>query len=237
MSRMIFAVCLLTTISGCMHGWVREFSILEARVQTLLPGFRGACDECSDCIPHQPIGFGYKEWCDYHVTEHTAHLCAFRSLRQYKKECGHPINYHFRSGFIAAYEDLALNRQPSPPAYPPPLYWNAYYRSCAGEPCIDEWYAGYEAGLDIGQNSGVSKFNEAYITQCADSIPSGAGGYRPALQHDAAHEFAEPTPEAGGEPQLPMGEPSLAPAPAYPSSGYPPSNYPPSSNYPMNGRF
>lgn len=201
-----------------MHGWVREASIIEARIQTLLPGFRGACDDCSDCIPSRPIGFNYKEWCDYHVTEHTAHLCAFRSLRRYKKECGHEIDYHFRSGFIAAYEDLALNRQPSPPAYPPPLYWNAYYRSCAGEPCIDQWYAGYEAGLDWGSNSGVSKFNEAYLTQCAGEMPANGSAYPTGPLHEPSPHFAEPAPVGDGAPQLPIEQPVLDPAPVYPSA-------------------
>jgi hypothetical protein len=63
-------------------------------------------------------------------------------------------------GFIAAYEDIALNRLPVPPVLPPPKYWNAFFRSPAGQGCVQEWFAGYDAGREMGQNNGVARFGQ-----------------------------------------------------------------------------
>jgi hypothetical protein len=49
------------------------------------------------------------------------------------------------------------------PALVPPVptrnYWTAYYRSCAGQQEVADWFAGYRAGLDYGAESGVSQFD------------------------------------------------------------------------------
>ena len=160
MTRMFMALCALTIASGCCTICTpRGVSMAIARVETLVPSC-SACGNCSDCVPPRPCEDVYKPWWDYHLTEHTAHRCAYRALHEYRKQCGKPVSHHFKRGFISAYEDIAVNRRPSPPIAPPPLYWNAYYRSCAGRPSVDEWYEGYDAGLGMGLEGGVSDFQE-----------------------------------------------------------------------------
>jgi hypothetical protein len=100
---------------------------------------------------------------DYYVTRQTAERCAFNSLKTYKRQYGRPVSHHFKMGFITAYEDIALNKRPSPPIVPPSKYWNAYYRSPAGQPCVDDWFAGYDAGLEMGRNGSVAQFHEVYM--------------------------------------------------------------------------
>jgi hypothetical protein len=131
---------------------------MEARLQTLGPGGAMCGNGCSDCIPHRPYTHEYwPEW-DYKITQHTAHVCAFRGLKAYRMQCGGSVSHHFKMGFISAYEDIALNRKPIPRIVPPPRYWNAFYRSCAGQSGVDDWFAGYDAGLEMGSQSGVSRF-------------------------------------------------------------------------------
>lgn len=190
---MIFTLCFLSLFAGCCNAPTmctpRGWSILAARVQTLGPEWHhggGPCGECSDCIPCKPIKDVYEPWHDNLVTEHTAHRCAYRALDEYRSECGRPMSHHFKRGFIMAYEDLAMNRAPRPRIVPPPLYWNAYYRSCAGRPFVDDWFAGYDAGLAKGANSGVSQFHEIYLRRCNGTVAGAcgcpvqqAGGYVP----------------------------------------------------------
>lgn len=167
MSRTMLLLCVLTFTSGCCTWFTpRGASIGLARVETLCPytvQSSGNCDNCGDCIPHRPYGDTYKAKCDNFVTQHTAHKCAFHSLGEYQTKCGRPISHDFKAGFIAAYEDLAMNRRPVPPIVPPEKYWNAFYRSCAGKPHVDDWFAGYDTGLEMGMNSGVSRFHEVYL--------------------------------------------------------------------------
>lgn len=164
MSRMMVALISMAVLSGCQHSsGPRCLSIMTARLQTLGPhctvcgpGSR----QCDDCIPHRPYTYKYLPAWDYTITQHTAHVCAFRGLKSYRMQCGGGVSHHFKMGFISAYEDLALNRKPIPPIVPPPRYWNAFYRSCAGQQGVDDWFAGYDAGLEMGSQSGVSRFGQ-----------------------------------------------------------------------------
>ena len=158
---MFLAFYTLTILSGCQSfDAPHRISLVTARVETLGPNWFRSCRRCDDCIPHRPFTSDYYPECDYLITEHTAQRCAFRGLSDYRAESGQRVSHHFKMGFIAAYEDLALNRRPVPRVVPPPKYWNAYYRSRAGQPCVDDWFAGYEAGLDMGWDCGVSRFHE-----------------------------------------------------------------------------
>lgn len=168
MSRMMFALCAIAVTSGChLETISRPISLTGARIETLGPSLHRR--DCSDCVPRRPFTCEYYPWCDYHVSEYTAQKCAFRDFKEYRRRCGRPPSHHFKAGFIAAYEDLALNRQPVPRIVPPPKYWNAFYRSCAGEPFVDDWFAGYDAGLEMGSNSGVTGYNELYLQRDCDA--------------------------------------------------------------------
>jgi hypothetical protein len=167
---MLLALCAITVMSGChLQSIHRPISLVSARIGTLVPHPKSrGCDACGECVPCRPFTCDYYPCWDNHITEHTAQKCAFRAYGDYKRTCGRPPSHHFKCGFIAAYEDLALNRKPIPPIIPPPKYWNAFYRSCAGEVYVDDWFAGYDAGLEMGLNSGVSKFQTIDIRRGND---------------------------------------------------------------------
>ena len=217
MSRTIFAALSLTLLAGCQRFYSPNYgSIVTARLQTVGPNwtrFCGANRGCDDCIPHRPFTLDYRPAWDYHITEHAAHCCAFRAFDQYRKECGQAPSHHFKMGFTAAYEDLALNRRPSPPAIPPSMYWNAYYRSCAGKPFVEDWFAGYDAGLNRGSNSGVCRFREIYLRRNTCGGPENRSVYDQASQsgYGGATQF-----ENGENPQYSASQEIPVPA----SNGY-----------------
>ena len=212
MSRMILLFAFLTFASGCTlcSQTFHSLSVIDARLVTLGPDWRArrtSGDCCDSCVPCRPWTCGYYPWMDYHGTEHTAQKCAFRALHQYKQSCGRPVSHHFKNGFISAYEDLALNRRPSPPVVPPPLYWNAYYRSCAGQGHVDEWYAGYQAGLSMGSESGVSRFREIALfnygyTDADFRGGDGAGMVGQETEPDYPQEEIAPIPAAANRTQF-----------------------------------
>jgi hypothetical protein len=137
-------------------------------------GTRGVSQQgCADCVPPwMPYLGHYKQRCDDCVTRQTALRCAWRALNEYGGQGPWPISSDFAAGFERAYIDLAENRAPRPPSVPPSKYWSAYYRSCAGRPHVEDWYAGYQAGLERGQQGGVSRFNRVDIWTCGNA-PGG----------------------------------------------------------------
>lgn len=133
-------------------------------------GPRGFCNRgCSDCVPPwMPYLGHYKQRCDDCVTRQTALHCAWRALDEYGYQDA--VSGDFAAGFERAYIDLAENRAPQPPSVPPSKYWSAYYRSCAGRPHVEDWYAGYQAGLERGLQGGVSRFNRIDIWTCGNTM-------------------------------------------------------------------
>ena len=122
-------------------------------------GCLGLPRRCADCVPCWVPTCKYNAFIDDLVVCETGKNCGLRALARYRRQCRVPLSADFSAGFVRAYIDLAEGRGPLPPAVPPSRYWSAYYRSCAGRPRVEEWYAGYHAGLDEGLNSGVSQFN------------------------------------------------------------------------------
>ncbi|MBS0201388.1 MAG: hypothetical protein JSS49_00705 [Planctomycetes bacterium] len=118
---------------------------------------------CSDCTPPWVPAFKYCSFIDDLVVCETGKNCGIKALARYRRQCRTHLSSDFGAGFIQAYIDLASGRGPLPPSVPPSRYWTAYYRSCAGQPKVDEWYAGYQAGLDEGSQSGVSQFRRIEV--------------------------------------------------------------------------
>lgn len=224
MSRMILSLLTLVILSGCQCcECPRYVSLVAARLETLGPDIRVlhpvGPNCCDNCAPHPTLKHKYEPWWDDFVTQHTAERCAFRALCTYQKESGRPVSHHFKMGFICAYEDLALNRKPLPPIVPPPKYWNAFYRSCAGRKYVDDWYAGYDAGLDSGSNSGVSRFHEIYLrrNRCNTGWINGYGNAPVNLQ-----AYGQPDPTNGvQEPVSPTAQPNPVAPPNTYGSGNP----------------
>ena len=96
-----------------------------------------------------------------------------------------------------------MNRQPIPRVAPPPKYWNAYYRSCAGQPYVDDWFAGYDAGFEMGSDSGVSRFREVFLNRTGDPGPSH---YGQAAQGNGSANVTGAIDQQGGN--MPIPDPS-----------------------------
>jgi hypothetical protein len=195
-------------------------------------GWRG--DRCSDCIPPQTYCPFYKPRCDNFVTQLTAASCADRTLKDVQKHCGKQ-SVHFQSGFRQAYVDLAMGRPALTPPVPPRGYWTAYYRSCAGQADVAQWFEGYRAGLDYGANSGVSQFNRVatswstggeFATNQALCGPPNLSVSPPPVPHAPAPVMSSPTAGVSGSPMGPYG-PLLHPT-GYQTPAYaaPPSQQP-----------
>ena len=214
MSRMIFALMTLAIVSGCStYTSPRGLSLTVAELGMYSPSWSAApesCDGCGDCIPCKPYSDFYISKHDYALTAHTAHRCAVRALKEYRMTCGGShLSYDFKYGFVMAYEDLALNRRPSPPVVPPPKYWNAYYRSCAGKGNVEDWFAGYDAGREMGLNSGISKFNEVYLRRNACYAGDvNQTGYAQEEVYDQAQQSQQAQPPLVPTPQAPVAPPS-----------------------------
>ncbi|MBI1346008.1 hypothetical protein GC163_06940 [bacterium] len=115
---------------------------------------------CDDCVPPKTYSYcpTYWQWKDEYITQGTAVKCANDDLKDLKKSCG-KISYDFQDGYRQAYIDLSMGRPALTPTVPPSKYWNAYYRSCAGADNVADWFAGYQLGLERGQQGGISRFN------------------------------------------------------------------------------
>ena len=118
---------------------------------------------CSDCVPPWVPTFKYESVIDNFVVWSTGKKCGHRALLRYRRQTPGRITTDFAAGFVQAYVDLAEGRGPLPPSVPPSRYWSAYYRSCAGQPRVEQWYAGYNIGLEEGLQSGVSQFRRIEI--------------------------------------------------------------------------
>lgn len=128
------------------------------------PGARAKlARRCTDCAPRWVPSCQYHSFVDNFVTWGTGKRCGIKALARYRRQTHQRLSADFAAGFVQAYVDLAEGRGPLPPVVPPSRYWNAYYRSCVGQPHVEEWYAGYQVGLDEGMNSGVSQFNRIEI--------------------------------------------------------------------------
>ena len=123
---------------------------------------------CSDCTPPWVPAWKYNSHVDDLVVYETAKCCGKRAFGSYRHQCPQAYSKDFAAGFVQAYIDLAEGRGPLPPTVPPSRYWTAYYRSCAGRPRVEDWYAGYQAGLEQGRQSGVSQFNriDVHLAGC-----------------------------------------------------------------------
>jgi hypothetical protein len=157
-SAVILAIGISFAASGCMLGR------------------GGNCDSglfCSDCIPPWVPCCKYVQCVDDLVVWETGKNCGIHALARYRRQCGTKLSHDFAAGFVQAYIDLAESRGPLPPSVPPSRYWSAYYRSCAGRPRVEEWYAGYQVGLDQGLQTGVSQFRRIDVRtfSCNGSQP------------------------------------------------------------------
>ncbi|MBA4031235.1 MAG: hypothetical protein C0478_10165 [Planctomyces sp.] len=196
-----------------MHRLIRSLS---------LAGCLGVCvsgcatvspDGCIDCTPSSMhLHHKYMPWFDDMLTKHTAKKCACRHLAAYAANCGQPVTKDFRRGFEQAFEDVAMGAPEAVPAVAPSRYWQAYYRSGAGRPLVEEWFDGYATGLDYATSSQAAELNRVASTD------------KPYLTPEEQHGGGNTGGMAGsGWSQPPVIAPQAAPV----MSVQPPPNMPP----------
>ncbi len=133
----------ILVISGCSTSGSCKPAVSD---QTSISN--SACGTARLCKP--PMWYWsngrYIPFIDDLLTKYSARSCAVKSLsRTEMRQCARDTD--FCQGYIQAYEDLALGSRGVIPAVPPPRYWKAHNRSIRGHSKVDQWYAGYRAGL------------------------------------------------------------------------------------------
>ena len=131
---------------------------------------------CSDCTPPWVPALKYMPFVDNLVVWETGKNCGIHALARYRRQTRSRLSSDFTAGFVQAYIDLAEGRGPLPPSVPPSRYWSAYYRSCAGQPRVEEWFAGYQIGLEEGLQSGVSQFRRIDVRLNGNGCPGSVAG-------------------------------------------------------------
>uniref|UniRef100_A0A7C2P3I7 Uncharacterized protein n=1 Tax=Schlesneria paludicola TaxID=360056 RepID=A0A7C2P3I7_9PLAN len=186
--------------------------------------------QCADCTPPKSYCPIYKPLCDNLVTKQTAVFCADKALKDLQKECGKQSS-DFKYGFRDAYVDLAMGRPALVPPVPPRRYWNAYYRSCAGEPQVADWFEGYRTGLTYGAQSGVSQFDRVATTWSAGAPDSALCGPPELVSPGPAPASPTPAPippaSSAMGPYGPLLHPAGYQTPAYAAPANPPPLNPP----------
>lgn len=168
---------------------------------------------CDDCVPPKTYSYCQNYWQlkDEYISQATAAKCAHDDLKSLKKSCG-KVSADFAEGFRQAYIDLSMGRPALVPTVPPPHYWNAYYRSCAGHDQVADWFEGYQLGLEYGQQGGVSKFNRVVTSSPIDGMcPTGSmsSSGQPQGFGYAAASTTQPTPSLT-KPPVPEMSPYMA---------------------------
>lgn len=150
-------------------------------------------------------GVWYNRALDEMQACHAARHRAQATLRQLD---GRFASADYRCGFEQAFCDVATGFRGDVPPQPPAGYWSWRFRSDAGRCRVDEWYAGYAAGLMAARAEGFDQHRIGSPPVCQLQ-----GGIAPGLdQH----------PHSGSIPHYPLSAgdvPKTAPTMVTPRAG------------------
>jgi hypothetical protein len=109
--------------------------------------------------------------------------------------------HDFGFGFQRGYMDVSAGLSGCPPVVPAEEYWCFKFRSASGQERIAAWFAGYDAGVAVAEQSGVRGRNYLAISPFRRAqlagIPTAAG---PGIPLSPAPHL-EPLPLAPAAPQ------------------------------------
>ncbi|MFP6765357.1 MAG: hypothetical protein VB858_17140, partial [Planctomycetaceae bacterium] len=88
-------------------------------------------------------------WCDDWSTTATAKRCANGILLRQQWDLKKLMPADYKGGFRQAFMDVAHGSDGELPAVPPPVYWNAHFRSDSGQRRAECWFSGYRAGAAL----------------------------------------------------------------------------------------
>jgi hypothetical protein len=115
-------------------------------------------DSCcnQDCQPKKFFtGLEYVQCFDNLGQSANAKSCAHKAMKCIEEKTKTDLSSDFKSGFRKAYQDIAMGRKGTTPAVPPEKYWYAYYRGVKGKERAQEWFSGYEKGVEMAKFSGI----------------------------------------------------------------------------------
>ncbi len=132
-------------------------------------------------------------YCRYYDEFH-ARLAA-RTVARQQLKCMRPatVTCDFREGFENAFEDVAVGSRGGIPPQPPAPYWNKCARTPGGHARVEQWYAGYAAGLELAlaQHGGFNRVHTAGATVCGDQL------HAERVPYERASTCGEGSPTAG----------------------------------------
>jgi hypothetical protein len=70
----------------------------------------------------------------------------------------------FASGFKQGYFDTAMGKDCRLPPIAPPKYWAAKYQSCEGQCSVQDWFRGYQYGINAAQSGACPSFAEVPVS-------------------------------------------------------------------------
>lgn len=124
---------------------MRKLLILMALLTTV-----GCCtpQRCNSCRRGLcPVQFEnlYCRYLDEFQAGWHARMLARKQLSCMRKN---GLSCDYRYGFEAAFVDVSHGSRGGIPPQPPAAYWNTCTRSPSGHARVEQWYAGYSAGLE-----------------------------------------------------------------------------------------
>jgi hypothetical protein len=201
------------------------------------------------CKPQPYLTFNkYRPWFDEWHTTATAKRCANRILLRQQWQLLKLMPADYKKGFRQAFIDVAYGSDGELPAVPPPVYWNAHFRSDAGQRKAECWFTGYRAGSAMAavQLAPMKRIAASYDwtvqkpkSQFAggECLPCGLMGQSASNQiRSAGYQPGQPPPLIPGQSFGPVppqyvpsqyGPPQYGPPPMYPQPMSPQSFGPP----------
>ena len=101
-----------------------------------------------------------------------ARSSSHKALRELKRMTGERYSSHFRNGFEQAFLDIANGYSGNVPAVPPRKYWTAYYRTPPGRERANQWFEGYQLGVEQATQNGFDQLNGIATSAFAGPVQS-----------------------------------------------------------------
>lgn len=79
--------------------------------------------------------------------------------RAYYQRYGNDQSSPFQDGFLEGYHDILDGGDGCLPVVPPKRYWGWRYQSAGGQSAVNDWFSGYQAGVEAAKEDGLAKLS------------------------------------------------------------------------------
>ncbi|MCA9115719.1 MAG: hypothetical protein KDA79_11590 [Planctomycetaceae bacterium] len=166
-ARLVPAVVLVLLAAGCASSWMngQQNAVHTAEVNQAGPYEAGAAccapgASCARCKPPAYCSPWYIDCVDDFLFRKKASRCANTAMKRYEEQSGQELSSAFRAGVRQAYIDLADGSWGLMPAVPPEEYWKAEHRRPAGQHEAQQWFAGYDSGVQWARQDGIDQYRK-----------------------------------------------------------------------------